>query len=201
MYDEDVVMGLLEDEIQDLKEENDELKKELQTIINETKRRIKEQTTTDEIDRIELVLENCEVIIIDGKYIGAFYINNIKTNISRIAINSVQKYSTSGDILIEILKGGNVKYLPFNIEDYKTTVFDRLTEANDITHVEVHWKDGSCDDIWVEYNDESHSTFENTYQQSYLSEIGNLYISINKNDDIFDIIDKERVDQESYGKQ
>ena len=110
-----------------------------------------------------------------------------------MAINSIQKYSTSDDILIEILKDGDIEYLPFDIEDYKITVFSRLTEINDITHVEVYWKNGNCDNIWVEYNDESHRTFENTYQQSYLSEIGNLYISINKNEDIFDIIDKEFV--------
>ena len=91
--------------------------------------------------------------------------------------------------------------MPFGIEDYKTTVFRRLTEANDITHVEVHWKDDSkYDDIWVTYNDDSHRTFENIYQQSYLSKADNLYISISKDNDIFDIINKETVDERSYGK-
>lgn len=199
MYDDSVVEELAS-EIQNLLKENNKLKEEIKEFTTETEKLLDEQSDTiNEIEKIELVLENCEVITIDGKYIGAFYINNIKTNISRVACNSVQKYSTSDDILIEILKDGDIEHLPFGIEDYKTTVFNRLTKVNDITHVEVYWKDDNKhDDIWVTYNEER--SFENIYQQSYLSKADNLYISISKDNDIFDIIDKERVDQESYGK-
>lgn len=78
MYDDSVVEELA-GKIQDLLEENNKLKEEITELTKEAEKLLVEQpTTTNEIKKIELVLVSGEMITIDGKYIGALYINNIK---------------------------------------------------------------------------------------------------------------------------
>ena len=56
------------------------------------------------IKYIELTLENCEVVTIDGKYIGDFLVDDISTSISRLACNWVGKVDWAGLVAIEIHK-------------------------------------------------------------------------------------------------
>lgn len=156
---------------------------------------------------IELTLENCEVVTIDGKYIGDFLVDDISTSISRLGGNWVGKVDWAGLVAIEIHKDADgEQYRSFG---YKATKFSRLTEWNDITHIDICLEDDVAEDSatsqtysyaidWEDDDDE-----ENKNQESYISDLGNLYIYINSkkssvNKGIFDFFDKEAINDKDY---
>lgn len=136
------------------------------------------------IKEIELVFENCEVITIPGKYIGRFYVGNIRKSLSRIAVNSTRMYETAKKIVIEIHKDAETQNRPFGTEDDDST-FDRILKWNDITSIEI-----TLEDAYNKENKEEHyvfytdwigdSEYENEGQKSKRSELGHLYIVITK---------------------
>ena len=58
---------------------------------------------------IEFVFENCDSIKIEGKYIGDFLVDDLKTSMQRIACNSIEKIDTANTVAIEIHKDANKK--------------------------------------------------------------------------------------------
>ena len=153
------------------------------------------------IKYIELTLENCEVVTIDGKYIGDFLVDDISTSISRLACNWVGKVDWAGLVAIEIHKDADKElYHP---------IFSRLTTWNDITHIDICLENDVEEDSatsqtysyaidWDDSNDG-----ENKNQESYISDLGNLYIYINSkksanNKGIFDFFDKEAINDKDY---
>ena len=146
------------------------------------------------IKEIMFVFENCESIIIPANVIGELVIEDFTKNICRIACNAFFKMETCHTFAMEIFKEGNVEVNPFDVEEYKTTVFERITEYNDITSIEVVYKDGTIEKYYVDYASEgTHDFEENLNQHSYISEAGNLYIVIAENKDIPDFFDKEAI--------
>ena len=157
---------------------------------------------------IELTLENCEVVTIDGKYIGDFLVDDISTSIRRLGCNWDGKVDWAGLVAIEIHKDADgEQYRSFG---YKATKFSRLTEWNDITHIDICLEDEDAEDNvdksqiysyaihWDDDDDE-----ENKNQESYISDLGNLYIYINNkkssdNKGIFDFFDKEAINDKDY---
>ena len=150
---------------------------------------------------IELTLENCEVVTIDGKYIGDFLVDDISTSISRLACNWVGKVDWAGLVAIEIHKDADKElYHP---------IFSRLTTWNDITHIDICLEEDAGDDsakshIYsydISWSDDAEE--ENKNQESYISDLGNLYIYINNkkssdNKGIFDFFDKEEINNKDY---
>ena len=150
---------------------------------------------------IELTLENCEVVTIDGKYIGDFLVDDISTSISRLACNWVDKVDWAGLVAIEIHKDADKNLYP--------PIFTRLTTWNDITHIDICLENDVEEDSatsqtysyaidWDDSNDG-----ENKNQESYISDLGNLYIYINSkkssnNKGIFDFFDKEAINDKDY---
>ena len=147
------------------------------------------------IKSIELILENCEVIEIESKYIGMFRMDDIRTSIYRIACNAISKSQTAHSVAIEIFSEANVKYSPFgNCEEQLK--FYRLAEWKDITSIELHYEDGSTETYYVDYDDGENDALgaENLNQKNYISTLGNLYIVIEKDKTVFDYFDKEEVE-------
>lgn len=159
------------------------------------------------IKYIELTLENCEVVTIDGKYIGDFLVDDISTSISRLACNWVGKVDWAGLVAIEIHKDADKEY--YFLDGCKRNKFSRLTTWNDITHIDICLEEDVGDDSaksqtysyaidWDDGNDG-----ENKNQESYISDLGNLYIYINSkkssdNKGIFDFFDKEEINNKDY---
>lgn len=161
---------------------------------------------------ITFVLESCERITISGKYVGWFLVDDIKTSFSRMATNWVGKQDVTKTFAIEIHKGANIERYPFDnmASAIKTTVFNRLTQYPDITHIGFVLEEESLDSDGNEivreeeyyYSVEWVSTEQrfdiNKAQKNYISKCGNMYIVIAEDAEIGDYFDLEEInDQEA----
>lgn len=156
----------------------------------------------DEIKKIELVCENCEVITLEGKHIGDLDIDNIKSSIERIACNSIREINSCDSFSISIHRDAD------NINRDETWIFgntdgdrsplNRLLKYNDITSVCVYFTDKTKlpKDIYVPWNDED--DYSNTYQKAYINNFGDLFIVIDKNKLLEDIFKAEEMNNEKY---
>lgn len=157
------------------------------------------------LKEITFVFENCDSLTIPGNYIGSFCVTDIKKYIARRASNFIGEYDVAESFMIEIHKNADRFHKQFGeIQNYGYTKFKRLTDWNDITNIEfeieecldginVSNKKYSYDVDWHE-DDE----FNNRYQKSYISELGHLYIVIVANKDIFDVFDKEEIEDKEW---
>lgn len=158
------------------------------------------------LKEITFVLENCDCITIDGKYIGNFLVEDIRTSIQRIACNAINKMDIANTFAIEIHKDANKERCVLGCEDYKQMTFDRFTAWNDITSIEFELVEEYVEEgkepivehydyyvNWVGENDQ-----ENEAQKSYISKVGNLYIVIADGKDIEDFFDKEDIDDSEH---
>lgn len=130
------------------------------------------------IKQIRFVLENCETFEISGRNIGWILLDDISETIVRTAINQADTIRYCKRFEIEIFSEADITYHPFNVEDLEKTVFKRLTEGNDITLIEITWEDDTIDSFRPEWYGESE--FFNDGQNAIVSDLGNLYIAINR---------------------
>ena len=141
-----------------------------------------------QIKKIELVLENCEVVVVDAKYIGFLLIDAVSHEITNFGINDIGEINRCGKFYIELHKdldkyGVAESYLA-HIDEPQPNIFDRLTYFNDITQVEIHYDNGEVKNYYVDYwGDET-----NAYQQSHISAAGHLYIKVNSQNHSFEDI-------------
>ena len=115
-----------------------------------------------EIEEILVVFENCEQIKIGAKDIKAF------------------KHRDE-EILLETVDNGDSEYISTYSEN-KTSPLQRLTEYNDITSLEVHYRNGQVEKINPEwyYENEWCSPQENKYQINEVIDYKNRRITISK---------------------
>lgn len=159
---------------------------------------------------IEFILENCDSIKIEGKYIGNFLVEDIKTSIQRIACNAINRMDTANTFVIEIHKDANKERYQFDQtqrEDFKQMTFDRLTSSNDITSIEFELEEAypseqsaaPCREHYHYYVKwEGESDYTNEAQKTYLSMDGNLYIVIADGKKIEDIFDINEIEDKEY---
>lgn len=160
------------------------------------------------IRKLELVLENCEVVTIDGKYIGDFHIGDIRKELSRMACNHIDLMEVCHDFCLEIHKDANKRYAPFGDEKSSTLTFDRLMQYNDITSIIVHLydqyneetkNDESKDQVehyYVQW--EGESDYENDVQHSKVAKTGWFYMTIGKDVNLEDMFQADEVDDAEY---
>lgn len=153
------------------------------------------------IKELILAFENCDAIEIPGKYIGYFEIGNIKKKISTLAVGHVEEMDVAGLVAIEIFKEANELYYEFGFHGYQRSKFNRIIGYNDITMIEF---DADVDGVARHYAyyptwSKSSSDESNLWQVSKVSDLGNLYIFINKKSDKFDVyFPNSRINDESY---
>lgn len=153
---------------------------------------------------ITFTFENCDMITIDGKYIGDFLVDEIKTSFKRIACNAIMKFDTAHIIAIEIHKDANKERDSFDFWDChdfcKHMIFDRFLEWADITHIDFTLE--NSEDIETEYsytvNWVGDSDMVNDAQHGFVSESGNLYIVISDGNNIEDYFDIEMINDSEY---
>lgn len=155
------------------------------------------------LKEITFVLENCDRITVPGNYIGSFCVTNIKKYIARRAMNYIGEYEVAESFMIEIHNGANTEHKQFGeIQNVGHTKFKRLMDWKDITNVEFEieecWDGENTSNKKYSYSVDWHEDdeFDNRYQKTYLSPCGHLYIVISAGKDIFDIFDKEEIDDE-----
>lgn len=152
------------------------------------------------LKNITFTFENCDMITIDGKYIGDFLVDEIKTSIQRVACNAIMKMDIAKVIAIEIYKDANKERCTHGFEDWKQMTFDRFLEYDDITSIEFTLDDsrGNCTnyDYYVDWVGDS--DMENEAQHGYVSKDNNLYIVISDGKNIEDYFDFEMIDDSEY---
>lgn len=154
------------------------------------------------LKEITFVLENCDLITIDGKYIGDFIIEDIHTDIRRIACNSINKMEIANVFAIEIHKDANKERYEFGVAGQPQMTFDRLSAYSDITEIEFVLIDDYTDDGEIVYSEKynyyvywnSTDDQTNKAQKDYISKDGNLYIVIAESKGIEDYFDKDVID-------
>ena len=70
--------------------------------------------------------------------------------------------------------------------------FTRLHRAKDITQINIYFNDETKEHIIVPWNHDE-SDYINSYQKSYMSDKGDLYIIIDKEKDIFDVWELQEI--------
>ncbi|MCA1027071.1 hypothetical protein LCM23_13295 [Cytobacillus kochii] len=135
-----------------------------------------------EIDSIEIVLENCESIKIGREDLGTFEVSDIKRSISRMAMNSISDSMSAEEIFIQISPKANVHssfISTWHDEESGIKPFDRLTNHNDITAININYQNGSSEYIFVNWGGDSEC--ENSFQTSETNKHnGDLFIAISE---------------------
>ena len=152
-----------------------------------------------EIKSIRFVFENCDFVIIDGKYIGMFKAANIRHSIARTACNYFDEYDTVSEFAIEVHKDADKKYKPFGCLE-ETSTFDRLRQYMDITQIDINIIDDNCETktvkLWADWIGDDEYT--NEAQHVYTSKPGNLYITIAKDKDIGDFFNQDKINDQHH---
>lgn len=162
------------------------------------------------IRKLELTLENCEVITIDGKYIGHFYAGDIRKEIARMACNWIGVEEICHSFCVEIHKDADKEYDQFGVESWPSATFKRLTEYNDITGITIYLydqydeengndesKDASYHYL-VHWGGDDDNNCENPLQSSKIAKTGWLYITIGEDMKMEEIFPSEDVDDEDH---
>ena len=134
------------------------------------------------IQKIEFVLENVDVIIFNKEDIDIMFITDITEYIYGDEVRKQCQH-----VFMKIKSEANVLYPQLGTSD-EVKKFDRLTEYADITSIEFHYADGTMDICAVPWND--NDEYINRYQQTFIDNNGNLYISIDKKQGIKGILKK-----------
>lgn len=157
---------------------------------------------------IEFIFENCDSIIIDGKYIGDFLVDDLNTSIHRTACNSIDKMDVARIIAVEIHKDANRERYQFGhlSPSFKQIMFDRFTNWADITEVQFELEEDYIQDgelakqeyyqfyvDWIGDRDEI-----NDSQKTYISKSGNLYVVIADGKKIEDFYDLDDIEDDEY---
>lgn len=145
------------------------------------------------LGNITFILENCDWITIDGKYVNAFCVEDIRTSICITTVNSIDKMEIAHHFVIEISERANVDRYEFDqeCEDFKSKLFDRLLNCNDITQVDFtlipsYEKDSEkCEKEHYHYHlNWVGDDFNNAAQKSCLTKAGDLYILVDENNNV-----------------
>lgn len=151
-----------------------------------------------EIEKIELVLENCEIITIEGKYIGDFKIENIQYSINRKALNYIAEEYSCSHFSLSAHRGGAIsKETRFTLGSIneERNQYNRILFNNDITSIYIHFiNQKTPKQIHVKWSGDS--DINNEYQKSYINKFGDLFIVVDRNSELKDVFDLEEVEDE-----
>ena len=156
------------------------------------------------LNQITFYLENCDHIVIDGKYVGDFLVDQIESSVRRTACNSIDRIDTAKCFVIEIHKDANKPHHEFGESDFETSVFDRLQRHHDICQIDFILDDG-YDCRFTSYESYSYyldwtgdSQYVNSAQSVYVSDLGHMYIVVKKDCSIDDYFIKEQINMPYY---
>lgn len=153
------------------------------------------------LKQITFHFENCECLTVDGKYIGEFRVDKLRTSICRIACNAINRMDVAGRVVIEIHKNANNEHHPFGQNDLTDTVFNRLCYG-DITSIDFELIDSYSKNNtekysyyvdWIGDND-----YKNEAQHTYISDLGHLYLVICKDEHIENHFDMNDINDKDY---
>lgn len=145
------------------------------------------------LDKVNIMFEDGNFAEVDGKFVGQIIVDKITKSVRRIADGSVQSVETAGAVVLEIHSDGNTPVI-IDAEGNTLPMFERLANISDITAVEVFTRDITSVNADVYFTDWRFSTEGNKNQQVYISELGHLYMVIEKDASVFTYFDKDIID-------
>lgn len=149
------------------------------------------------VKNIDLVLENCEVLKFDSKYIGRFYMTNITRTISRKASNFISESYSAENVFLQLFSEGNDSIAFEQSWSSNEFPFDRLQQYPDIVAIDVFYEDGSNDYILVNWLGNSDEINRN--QTTKLNEYtGDLFLVISGKETVESYFEDVLVEDESY---
>jgi hypothetical protein len=149
----------------------------------------------EQIEKIELVLENCEVITVEGKHIGDFNCEDIKYSIDRRGCNYIGKMQTCENFSMSIHRDcalNKKSEWSFGYIDEERNPLERIFKGNDITGIWIYFKDRK--EPKVIYPKWGDGEYDNEYQESYINQFGDLFIVISKDKNFEDVFNKEEIE-------
>ena len=139
------------------------------------------------LSKIELRLENCDVITLNNKEIEYLSIDNIKKNIWVQSGDAYDKtYCDSFSIVLN--KSANRKYYEFeqNDTEFEANIFERLKDR-DITSIKLYYdNDTNTEDIYIPYKDDVENQLgsANVYMTYEITKQGNMLIIIDQKETV-----------------
>jgi hypothetical protein len=133
------------------------------------------------VSKIDIVLENCEVLTFDRVHIDRFYMDGIFKSIS---IDS-HHLEAKGSYLKLNIAGNTLDAYAENFRDLDDLEFpfDRISKHHDIVAIDVHFEDGTSNYIFVNWY--GTDDYVNEYVSTKIgNESGNLYIVIHPEEDV-----------------
>ena len=128
--------------------------------------------------KLEIGLENCEVITIPVKNVKVSF-DVVSQSVITLDSEIFERVNVDN---VKLHLNSNFKYNPFN-QAGETTVFDRLTEHNDITSLTFKYADGTYSPEYRPiYSEDENSELgeENEYQSVEYKTEDELIINIKK---------------------
>ena len=152
------------------------------------------------VKKIELVLENCEVLEFEPKFFYECTLEDIKEKVRRDACNSISKIKSAGLIMLAINKEADRINKPFGAEfENPETIFERLTKYNDITSICLTFEDGIEERYYVNYDEgdkEGMLGAPNINQDSFINEHGHLFLTICADKKLKDLFDEDALKED-----
>lgn len=105
------------------------------------------------LEKIDFILENCEVISIDGKYVNTFLVDDISHCFLRIG-NCIMKVNRARTFAIELHKNANENYCSLGIQGFKQKKFKRIMDYPDIVQIDFIL-DGEEYNYYLDWDDEA----------------------------------------------
>lgn len=147
------------------------------------------------LNKIRFILDNCDVIEIDGKYIKNILIDNINKKFCQFS-NSFEEIETCNLFFIEISKEANIEYSQLGIKKDKIKKFKRLL-CNDITSIQFTVKENNkMYRYFVKWSNKNDT--QNEYSQTYISELGNCYILIDELKTLEEFVDFDLINDKEF---
>ena len=141
------------------------------------------------VKKIELIFENCEVAVIDGKHVGYLLADDISEYYSVRGCNAFGHTRTCHTFRLEIHRDADGK-LAYGFDD--TSLFERISRYDDITSVEIYTDDGKID-LYVDWEGDD---YHNDNQSSCIADSGHLYLVISEKESVEDFFEEVLEDKE-----
>ena len=138
--------------------------------------------------KIEIGLENVDVIEFPEKDIGHIQIKGIHSEIQTIGSGTALEFVSCTDFLLELKSDHEHHEFGMDNDSFKKSAFSRLSDCDDITSCELFYDDGTSEDIFVPWEDATPGGEVNVYQSSAFKENGSLCIYIGKNGKVADYL-------------
>lgn len=153
-----------------------------------------------EIEKVEIVLENCEVITVEGKYIGDFICEDIKHSINRIACNSINESYVCKNFSMSIHRScalNDNEEWTMGTLDRKRNPLERINNYRDITSIYIHFTDEKKEPkhIYVKWNDDCE--WSNYYQKTHINQFGDLFIVVSEDLKFSDVFDMREIEDKN----